>query len=202
MLIEAMRLPVASADDLKRAAIWSLGMTLFVLLNPCIKYPYFEEIQQALKERKTPIQALEEFFKARNLPMEPCKYQHKHATDWYSVHKIWCKCLQFDPVTRPKIEEVVSMISQDSTISALNIHLKVSRLLFILIETCYFLLLYMVLCGIKAYRQREAKDSLVHKRPLTHFIFIFGLLCTNESLPSRISLAYFLKNKLVNERYL
>ena len=32
MLVEEMRLPVASAEDLKRADIWSFGMTLFVLL--------------------------------------------------------------------------------------------------------------------------------------------------------------------------
>ena len=131
MLIEAIRLPLASGEDLKRADIWSLGMTLFVLLNPCVKYPYFDEIQAALREGKTPLQALEHFFITRKLPTEPCKYQHKHATDWYSVNKIWLKCAQFDPDKRPKVEEVVSMISQGSTMSTLNIPLKVSHLYFL-----------------------------------------------------------------------
>ena len=131
MLIEAIRLPLASGEDLKRADIWSLGMTLFVLLNPCVKYPNFDEIQAALREGKTPLQALEHFFITRKLPTEPCKYQHKHATDWYSVNKIWLKCAQFDPDKRPKVEEVVSMISQGSTMSTLNIPLKVSHLYFL-----------------------------------------------------------------------
>ena len=41
MLVEEMRLPVASAEDLKRADIWSFGMTLFVLLNGSSRYPYY-----------------------------------------------------------------------------------------------------------------------------------------------------------------
>ena len=67
MLIKAIRLPLASGEDLKRADIWSLGMTLFVLLNPCVRYPYFDEIQAALREGKTPLQALEDFFITRKL---------------------------------------------------------------------------------------------------------------------------------------
>ena len=39
MLIEAIRLRLASGEGLKRADIRSLDMTLFVILNPCINYP-------------------------------------------------------------------------------------------------------------------------------------------------------------------
>ena len=105
-------------------------MTLFVLLSACIKYPHFDEIQAALREGKKPLQGLEDLFITRKLPTEPCKYQHKHATDWYSVNKIWLALAQFDPDKRPKVE-VVSMISQGSTMSALNISLKVSHLYFL-----------------------------------------------------------------------
>ena len=131
MLVEEMRLPVASAEDLKRADIWSFGMTLFVLLNRSIRYPYYGEIQEALKEGKAPIRTLENLFKNRKVPIEPSKHQHKHATDWFFVHKIWAKCIQFDPTARPTIEDVVKMINQDSAAdpaaSVLNIHLKVSQ---------------------------------------------------------------------------
>ena len=131
MLVEEMRLPVASTEDLKRADIWSFGMTLFVLLNRSIRYPYYGEIQEALKEGKVPIRTLENLFKNRKVPIQPSKHQHKHATDWFFVHKIWAKCIQFDPTARPTIEDVVKMINQDSAAdpatSALNIHLKVSQ---------------------------------------------------------------------------
>ncbi|KAM7449287.1 hypothetical protein ABFA07_002841 [Porites harrisoni] len=106
-------------------------MTLFVLLNRSIRYPYYGEIQEALKEGKAPIRTLENLFKNRKVPIEPSKHQHKHATDWFFVHKIWAKCIQFDPTARPTIEDVVKMINQDSAAdpaaSALNIHLKVSQ---------------------------------------------------------------------------
>ena len=131
MLVEEMRLPLASAEDLKRADIWSFGMTLFVLLNRSSRYPYYGEIQEALKERKAPIRTLENLFKNRKVPIEPFKHQNKHATDWFFVRKIWAKCIQFDPTARPTIEDVVKMINQDSAAdsaaSALNIHLKVSQ---------------------------------------------------------------------------
>ena len=104
-------------------------MTLFVLLNRSIRYPYYGEIQEALKEGKAPIRTLENLF--RKVPLEPSKHQHKHATDWFFVHKIWTKCIQFDPTARPTSEDVVKMINQDSAAesaaSALNIHLKVSQ---------------------------------------------------------------------------
>ena len=120
MLVEEMRLPVASTEDLKRADIWSFGMTLFVLLNRSIRYPYYGEIQEALKEGKAPIRTLENLFKNRKVPIQPSKHQHKHATDWFFVHKIWAKCIQFDPTARPTIEDVVKMINQDSASSIGN----------------------------------------------------------------------------------
>ena len=131
MLVEEMRLPAASAEDLKRADIWSFGMTLFVLLNRSIRYPYYGEIQEALKGGKAPIRTLENLFKNRKVPIEASKHQYKHATDWFFVHKIWAKSIQFDPTARPTIEDVVKMINQDSAAdsaaSALNIPLKVSQ---------------------------------------------------------------------------
>ena len=52
MLIEAIGLLLASGEDLKRADILSLGTTLFVLLNPSVKYPYFDGIHAVLREGK------------------------------------------------------------------------------------------------------------------------------------------------------
>ena len=69
----------------------------------------------------------------RKLPTEPCKYQ------------IWLKCAPFDPDKQPKVEEVVSMISQGSTMFTLNIPLKVSHLHF-LEGKCFLILLRASSC--------------------------------------------------------
>ena len=69
----------------------------------------------------------------RKLPTEPCKYQ------------IWLKCAPFDPDKQPKVEEVVSMISQGSTMFTLKIPLKVSHLHF-LEGKCFLILLRASSC--------------------------------------------------------
>lgn len=44
MLIEVICLLFVLGEDFKRVDIWFLGMILFVLLNFCVKYFYFDEI--------------------------------------------------------------------------------------------------------------------------------------------------------------
>ena len=50
------RLQVATTDDLKRVDIWALGMILFVLLNPCLKYPYSQELKCSLEKGESALQ--------------------------------------------------------------------------------------------------------------------------------------------------
>ena len=47
-LVGKTRLSVATIEDMKRADVWALGISLFVLLNPSVKYPYHKEIERAM----------------------------------------------------------------------------------------------------------------------------------------------------------
>ncbi|CAH3190164.1 unnamed protein product, partial [Porites evermanni] len=96
-LVGKTRLSVATIEDMKRADVWALGMSLFAILAD------------------------------KKLPIEPLKYQHKHATDWYNIHRIYMECIQFSPENRPKIDQVVQMINQVPSESSMDIHLKVSQ---------------------------------------------------------------------------
>ncbi|KAJ7391284.1 Serine/threonine-protein kinase ulk2 [Desmophyllum pertusum] len=107
ILVDATRLAVATIEDMKMADIWALGMTLFVLLNPCVKYPYQREIERATEKGQTSHQRLEGILADKKIPIEPIKYQHKHATDWYSIQMIYKECVQFSPESRPMINKVI-----------------------------------------------------------------------------------------------
>ena len=126
-LVGKTRLSVATIEDMKRADVWALGMSLFVLLNPSVKYPYHKEIERAMDKGKTCLQRLEAILADKKLPIQPLKYQHKHATDWYNIHRIYMECIQFSPENRPKIDQVVQMINQVPSESSMDIHLKVSQ---------------------------------------------------------------------------
>lgn len=79
ILVGATHLAVATTEDLKRADIWALGMTLFVLLTPCSKYPYFHEVQDALSRGQTTLEALENLFHARKAPTKRSKRSTKRS---------------------------------------------------------------------------------------------------------------------------
>ena len=61
----------------------------------------------------------------KQLPREPLKYQHKHATDWYAIQKISKACTTFEPKDRLSASEILAMIDQDSSASSMDLHLKV-----------------------------------------------------------------------------
>ena len=127
LLVGESRLAVATFDDLKRADIWALGMTLMVLLNPCCKYPYSEELQGATSKGQSKLQCLEVLLRRKQLPREPLKYQHKHATHWYAIQNISKACTTFEPKDRPSASEILAMINKDSSASSMDLHLKVSQ---------------------------------------------------------------------------
>lgn len=55
------------------------------------------------------------------------KHQHKHATDWYAIHKIAKVCTCFDPNARPRVDELMPLINDEPSVSSFDIHLKVHQ---------------------------------------------------------------------------
>ena len=71
------------------------------------------------------MERLEVLLRRKQLPREPLKYQHKHATDWYAIQKISKACTTFEPKDRLSASEILAMIDQDSSASSMDLHLKV-----------------------------------------------------------------------------
>ena len=53
VLVDKLLLPSASIEDLKSVGIWSLLMTLFLLLNPYQRYPYQVDITDGIVTQDT-----------------------------------------------------------------------------------------------------------------------------------------------------
>ena len=115
ILVGRTRLPIANLEDKKRADIWGLGI------------PYHRELERAMEKGQTCLQRLETMLADQKVPIEPIKYQHKHATDWHTIHLIYQECTQFHPEQRPTIKKVILMIDQLPTVSSIDIHLQVSQ---------------------------------------------------------------------------
>ena len=127
LLVGDIQLPFANLEDLKRADMWALGMTLFVLLNPGSKYPYKREFEQPRDHRKSMIDQLEILLKNQQHPVEPLKYQHQHSTNWYTIYKIYEACTSFDARARPDVSTVLKMLDQDYKDTSINHHLRGSQ---------------------------------------------------------------------------
>ncbi|KAK3701238.1 hypothetical protein QZH41_003200 [Actinostola sp. cb2023] len=127
LLVGDIQLPFANLEDLKRADMWALGMTLFVLLNPGTKYPYKREFEQPRDHRKSVIDQLEILLKNKQHPVELLKYQHQHSTNWYTIYKIYEACTSFDARARPDVSTVLKLLDQENRDTSINHHLHGSQ---------------------------------------------------------------------------
>ena len=78
-----------SRVELKRADVWSLGMVMFVLVNPDLEFPYAIELSD-LNLTDTS-QAKEAIKSLMNLS----------AGTWMKIEKVFQMCTSFQPEQRP-----------------------------------------------------------------------------------------------------
>lgn len=111
-------------EDLKRADIWSLGMTLFCLVNPAFKIPYFKEARESGNIRNWDTFLLH---KVSNycVPEEDNMYNSIKATEWISVQESSMMCLKGNPNERPSLGEVKTKLGE--TILSLSFPLKIHQ---------------------------------------------------------------------------
>jgi serine/threonine protein kinase len=100
-------LPQASLSDMMRMDIWSLGMTVFNLINPDIGFPFQEEVSR--QEDVSAVEVLQKCVAKEILPTMSPKYSTMRKESWEAIEAIYRACALFDRSKRPDINELATM---------------------------------------------------------------------------------------------
>ena len=121
----------ANLHDLQMMDIWSLGMTMFHLLNPNIRYPYSIEIENQTLLR--PVDALKQYIRNNQLPLHSQKYSSLHNECWKPVKTAYSSCVKYQVDLRPTAEQLLEqfiietvkleslLVSQTSVTEAMDV---------------------------------------------------------------------------------
>lgn len=102
----------ASLEDFKKADIWAYGMLLFLVINPCLHYPYEIDLKQGGGggNAKENIQSL---LKQRRKPEGSLKYRERCQTEWLTVWNAQEACTHFSSSKRPDASGVLKILSKE-----------------------------------------------------------------------------------------
>ena len=91
--------------------IWSLGMTLFCLLNPDMKYPYQTELKRDKGAGMTNIDFLKQLHTRSTIPEHSVKYATQRSCQWMKISKAFEICSKFH--RRPSAKNVYELLQAD-----------------------------------------------------------------------------------------
>ena len=122
----------ASISDFMLADIWALGMILFSMINPSVKYPYRLEILSAgsVSSQDELKIFLSSLLLQKKLPLPDEKYVAQRATVWRGLEEIYRHCVTFHRHSRLSLREAANIMSREDKRVATDLdvlHLKVSQ---------------------------------------------------------------------------
>ena len=113
--IHLQKLVKASQEELKSADMWSLGLTMYSMLNPNLSGPYKAEFeQQGIIVTEA---AFKETMERETLPKMDEKYEMLQVTEWWQVLSAFNLCCVFAPEFRPSASEVLNIFQRSDTCS-------------------------------------------------------------------------------------
>lgn len=98
----------ASLSDLKSMDIWSLGMTLFVLVNPDLKYPYQIELSRDKVTGQSNLELLKNIYTKKQQPEFSRKYETHRDIHWTKITNAVKLCAAYG--SRPSAKEIFHSI--------------------------------------------------------------------------------------------
>ena len=108
-----------------RADIWSLAMTLFILYNPDLPFPYSEEINA--NPGMTAQQVLQQNLTLKKPPQNSTIYDYMQANVSRILGDIIQKCLTWDSKDRPDINEVRLFLGEECEYISIDVPLRNSQ---------------------------------------------------------------------------
>ena len=102
----------ANIEQLKMMDVFSLGMIMYMLLNPNAQYPYVAELD-AMFEQNNRLQSLRRLHAQKLLPRHLEKYHSQQLSVWKPLHKLFMQCTDFTPEHRPQMPTVCRNLLND-----------------------------------------------------------------------------------------
>ena len=114
-----------SLVDLKAVDIWALGMVLFVIINPDLKYPFQMELERV--QTGNCLSVLEGLISKNEKPAHSDHCCMQHAVNCLRLRKLSEYCTRFHPKDRPDAKYIVDVLTNEDLSNSRNLPLTVNQ---------------------------------------------------------------------------
>ncbi|XP_066919695.1 calcium-dependent protein kinase 4-like [Clytia hemisphaerica] len=132
--VEEFLITEATLDDLKKADMWALIMTLFTVINPDQRYPFQRDVKEVTKNvpkgkylTTRPEKIVEGLLIKRSIPTSSPEYEIEQTCYHEQLRSIILHGIKYDPDERMTAAALQKML-EDNSLDKINFHqLEVSQ---------------------------------------------------------------------------
>ena len=118
--VDSQLLATADLNDLKKIDIWSLIMTIYIIINPDQLYPSEQDIKEELEKSHstgkvlilTAEQQLKKFLLQKRTPLFSSKYEIHQVMYYQKLHKLFYSSLKYTPSLRRDTIKIKDFMSE------------------------------------------------------------------------------------------
>ena len=122
-LVDEMMLPSANPEDLKRADIWSMVMSIFIVLNPSLRQPF----QENMKNTDATENMLKDLLRLKSAPEAPSENEMNTAVHYQTLRNLFYRSFNYNPDKRPDAKTMLETIEIEIDTKIQHLNLKNSQ---------------------------------------------------------------------------